>query len=83
MECKLWCQMTDLLCTLKPDAERPERRYHAGAWERSVVSSTLIVFIAPRSSLYTSHLAIRRDSGTDALLYHDVMNTADRDVGEG
>ncbi|KPZ18608.1 Unknown protein sequence [Pseudomonas viridiflava] len=36
-----------------------------------------------RSSLYTSHLAIRRDSGTDALLYRDVMNTADRDVGEG
>ncbi|MGX0957567.1 hypothetical protein AB7M18_003695 [Pseudomonas viridiflava] len=35
-----------------------------------------------RSSLYTSHLAIRRDSGTDALLYRDVMNTADRDVGE-
>ncbi len=38
---------------------------------------------ADHSSLYTSHLAIRRDSGTDVLLYHDVMNTADRDVGEG
>ncbi|WP_163014721.1 hypothetical protein [Pseudomonas viridiflava] len=38
---------------------------------------------AEHSSLYTSHLAIQRDSGTDALLYRDVMNTADRDVGEG
>ncbi len=39
----------------------------------------------PRRALIVIHKssAIRRDSGTDALLYRDVMNTADRDVGEG
>ena len=48
-----------------------------------MASRIMIVPIALRSSFYTSHLAIQRYNATDALLYRDVMNTADRDVGEG